>query len=132
MKIYNPYNHATELGLEVIYGPVSPGNDGEYFEETRRIVLREGLNSRQERCTLAHEIVHAEFHDRPMPIGPAHWKREHRCDRIASERLITADEFTRVTQLSNDSGQWCLELGVTADILMAYIRSQEELLSAVS
>ncbi|MFC4223536.1 ImmA/IrrE family metallo-endopeptidase [Lysinibacter cavernae] len=128
---YDSWAHAASLGLTVTYGPLSrQDHDAEYLHDDKLVILRRGLTTREERCTLAHEIVHAEREDTPMPYGPAHDKRERLVNRIAANRLICDVDLMAAVAASDDPGQWCLELFVTAEVLETYLTSNYQRASA--
>lgn len=118
MTPYDPHTHAAALRLRVDYGDPGPGRNGLYTQG--RIILRPGLTRRVERCVLAHEIVHAEYDDRPTPDPVWHAKREHRADRIAAHRLIHPNDLAQASRTTTDPGRLALDLDVTAWILQAY------------
>lgn len=126
---YDPWEHAHRLELVVHRGTLSsPDHDGEYYDRERLVMLRRGLTWRQERCVLAHEIVHAEYRDRPTTDPHVHAKREARCDRIAAHRLIHPEQLQRTMREYRDAGDWCLELDITADLLQVYLDRHPDLL----
>ncbi|QNV40618.1 ImmA/IrrE family metallo-endopeptidase [Rothia amarae] len=118
---YDPYEHADQLGLHVIEGNPGKGNRG-LWAGNGIIIIRPGLTCIQFRCTLAHEIVHAEY---DPPIIPRHLspKAEAKADRIAAERLIDRKEFSRLAEMYFDNPtQLAFELGVTPKLLETYIK----------
>lgn len=120
--LYNPWEHADQLGLRVIEGDPGEGNRG-LWAGNHTIILKPQLTTLQARCTLAHEIVHAQY---DPPLIPHHLspKAEARADRIAAQRLINSDEYLRLARIYRDNpAQLAYELGVTPKILNAYIRS---------
>lgn len=129
--IYDPWAHAMELGLTITHGQMSdPSHAAEYHHGDRLIILRGGLTARAERCALAHEIVHAEREDTPIPFGSAHHKRERLVNRIAAARLIDDAALMKAAAASEDPGQWCLELRVTAEMLETYLTTRYQRISA--
>ena len=120
---YDPWAHARELGLRVLWGDPGDGLLGLYDHDTRIIVLREGMSQMQSRCVLAHEIVHAEHGDMPLKDADPIWcaQREQRCDEVAAGRLIDAAAYVRAMQVFPH----CLHslarsLHVTPDIATAF------------
>jgi hypothetical protein len=61
---YDPWQHARELELTVEIRPIADGDWGYYDHRRRRVAIRADLCEYERRCTLAHEIVHAERGDR--------------------------------------------------------------------
>lgn len=120
--IYNPWEHADQLGLRVIEGDPGQGNRG-LWAGNGLIILQPHQTQLKARCTLSHEIVHAQY---DPPLIPHHLspKAEARADRIAAQRLINADEYLRLARIYRDNpAQLAYELSVTPKILNAYIRS---------
>lgn len=118
--MYNPETHAIQLGLRVVEGNPGEGLRGLWIGN-KTIVIRKGLTRTQFRCTLAHEIVHAEF-DPPYIPRDLHKKAEARADRIAAQRLIKHNDFIRLSSMYEDLSVIAHELEVTPKILMAYIK----------
>lgn len=117
---YDPCEHADQLGLHVIEGNPGKGNRGLWTGTA--IIIRPGLTCIQYRCTLAHEIVHAQY---DPPLIPHHLspKAEARADRIASARLIDANDFVRLAEMYPDNpAQLAFELGVTPKLLDTFIK----------
>jgi hypothetical protein len=117
---YDPWNHAHDLGVNVEWGETH-GNLGLWDGHTIR--LAPDLNRREERCVLAHEIVHAEFEDEPTSDHFWHARREARCDRLAATRLICPNRLLELAATTEDMGIWALELGVTGWLLEAYLKA---------
>nr|DAT36523.1 MAG TPA: Ribosomal silencing factor during starvation [Caudoviricetes sp.] len=90
---YDPWAHARELGLRVLWGDPGDGLLGLYDHDTRIIVLREGMSQMQSRCVLAHEIVHAEHGDMPLKDADPIWcaQREQRCEEKQGTDLFAVD-----------------------------------------
>jgi Zn-dependent peptidase ImmA (M78 family) len=69
-----------------------------------------------ERSVLAHEIGHVclgHRDDRP--------RHEHQADRYAARQLINRQRLEAISGVTEDKGQWCIELGVTPHILTTYL-----------
>jgi len=73
------------------------------------------------RCVLAHEIQHYLAGDRRVPSLPWTVRQERRADRAAARRLIDPNALFDLQQSSDDPGVCAYELGVTGDILLAYL-----------
>ncbi len=69
-----------------------PGRLGSYSHRRRTIRLRPGMNRRQARSVLAHELAHAHRGDEPTGSGWMDLRAEREADRLAAEYLIEADE----------------------------------------
>lgn len=118
---YNPQKHADQLGLHVIEGNPGKGNRG-LWTGNGMITIRPGLTCIQYRCTLAHEIVHAQY-DPPLIPHHLHPKAEARADLIAATRLISPAEYNKLVRIYPDNtNQLAYELGVTPKMLETYIK----------
>lgn len=117
-SVYNPYQHAYDLGVKVAWGKLPAGLRGYYDHPTRTIWLREDLTVRVAHCVLAHEIVHAEFEDEFDSV-PEAWraKAEKRCDKIAAKRLVIWPQLVDAIKASEDPATWCAELSVMPWVL---------------
>jgi Zn-dependent peptidase ImmA (M78 family) len=114
--VYDPYEHAARLGIEVTYGRLRSCN-GLWVPDQRMIILRPGMRALLERTVLAHEVAHAclgHRDDRP--------KHERQADHFAARHLINPDQLRQVARSTPDQGQWCVELEVTPHILDIYLR----------
>lgn len=119
--IYDPWRHADQLGLRVIEGDPGQGNRG-LWVGNGAIIIKPSLTTLQARCTLSHEIVHAQY---DPPLIPHHLspKAEVRADRIAAQRLILPREYNQLVRIYPDNPtQLAYELGVTLKILETYIK----------
>lgn len=119
--MYDPWTHAEELNLRVVEGNPGHGLRG-LWAGNRTIIIRKGLTTIQARCTLSHEIVHAQYDE---PLIPRHLspKAEARADRIAAQRLISPTDFERAARLYENPDLIAHELQVTPKILNAYLRT---------
>lgn len=118
--MYDPLAHAAQLGMRVMWGDPGPGLAGIYYHTTQTAVIREGMNHRAQRSTIAHELVHHEFQDPPVHDPVWHAKRERRCDIIAARRLITPEDLLRVRGIE-DIAEWCRELDVLPWVVTTYL-----------
>lgn len=118
--MYNPFTHADDIGLHVIYGEPGEGLAGRYDHPTRTAIIRDGMSYRAQRSTLAHEIVHAEHGDQDTHDDVWHAKREKRCDQIAAHRLITPDDLERMRGIE-DTAEWCRELDVLPWVVETFL-----------
>lgn len=78
-----------------------------------------------ERSVLAHEILHHLHNDR-RTTGVWNVRQERRADEGAALNLIAPDQWRDVTAWSTDPREWAIELRVTAEILLAYMRVNDE------
>lgn len=109
--MWNPLEHAARLRIPVDYAPDLP-EPGRWYLNQRRIVLRAGMTTMQERSVLAHELGHAVL---GHPVSTP--RAELQADRWAARKLVTVDALERVAAATPDLGQWCVDLVVTPRIL---------------
>jgi Zn-dependent peptidase ImmA (M78 family) len=112
---YDPWAHAGQLQIPVEYAELQPGMLG-YFQ-SGMIVLDPRQSVRQMTCTLAHELVHAELGDAPVPSGHpdavrVRRRRERLANRISARRLISLDDLARALRWATDEHEVATELGV--------------------
>ena len=81
---------------------------------------RHGLNQRQRRCTLCHELIHAKHHD-PGCGTQYGLKCERRCRRETALALISPMDYG-MAETVHEGNAWMMavELGVTVQVLMDY------------
>jgi Zn-dependent peptidase ImmA (M78 family) len=94
---------------------------GCYAHDEREIMLDDRLSSVVERCTLAHEIVHAERGDLPLdgsPDGPRlEVRQERRVHAIAAARLVAIDALAEALARTHSLAEAAEELAVDEDTL---------------
>ncbi len=117
---YDPFAHAVDLGLRVEYQTLRTSH-GLYVPGREMILLRPRMRAATERSVLAHEILHHLHRDRRTD-GVYSLRQERRADEGAALNLITEDRWQDVTSWSRDPEEWAIELRVTADILLAWMR----------
>jgi Zn-dependent peptidase ImmA (M78 family) len=122
---YDPFAHAARLGLRVEYQSLRTAF-GLYVPGRDLIMLRPRMRTATERSVLAHEILHY-LHDDRRVAGIYSLRQERRADEGAASNLITDARWREVTSWSRDPAEWAVELRVTADILMAYIRTHQRI-----
>lgn len=114
-RAYDPWDHADQIGLQVIVRPIRTAMEM-WLPEHNTIVIRSGLRAVHQRNALAHGVAHAELaHEDDRP------KHEHQADRYASLYLIDPTEFADLRRWSDDMGRIATELGVTHRLLDAYL-----------
>lgn len=118
--MYNPYQHAAELGVTVRWGSLGANVQGFYDHAANTIWLNEALGFREARCVLAHEIVHAEFAGTGQEADKE--SVELRCDKIAASRLIYIPQLMQVMVEVEDARYWCAELGVMSWVLKHFLQ----------
>lgn len=124
--MYDPHQHAEELGVHIIYQPPGNGLTGLYIGQRNgrpTVLLKPGMSAREERSTLAHELVHVEHDDLPTLDHTWHARRERRCNRVAAGRLIEREALLQLASAYEDRGMWAIELGVSGFILDAYLEA---------
>ncbi|GAA3730565.1 hypothetical protein GCM10022239_03920 [Leifsonia bigeumensis] len=108
---YDPHEHADALGIRVEYQRLRTAN-GLWLPDYRTIILQPRMRRIIERSVLAHELGHVCLgHRESSP------RNELRADRWAVRHLITPEALERVALFSGDPGEWCHELGVSADLI---------------
>lgn len=116
---YDPWAHASDLGLPIVYRADLPDAEmcAAYSEMHRAIFVRPGLHAAVERCAIAHEIVHFENAD----VGQDR-AQERRADRVAARRLIMPRQVYDLAELSDDAARMAIELEVTEHIMTVFLR----------
>jgi len=117
---YDPFQHAEELGLQVEYQTLRTAF-GFYVPGRDLILLRPRMKAATERSVLSHEIEHYLQQDRRVS-GVYSLRQERRANEGAALRLIPNDRWNDVRSWSSDPREWAIELGVTAEILLARMR----------
>ena len=112
---YDPYEHAEQLGIEVVHRPIRTAN-GMWIPDHNLIVIRSGMKARYDRSILAHELGHATYghrDDRP--------KHEVQADRFAAEHMVDATALKELMTWVPDSSKLALELDVSPRLLRVYL-----------
>lgn len=95
---------------------------GAYSRSGRIIALSAGMNDRQRRCVLAHEISHARHDD----LSPCDWDHrrgvamERRADMEAARMLIDGDEYRELELVYDSPLRIAQELDVSLWVVEAY------------
>lgn len=113
--MYDPYQHAEELGLTILHRPIRTAHEL-WLPEHNTVVLRSGLRVVHERSALAHGIAHAllaHVDDRP--------KHEIQADRLAAANLIDLDECREVMKWAPDCHRLARELGVSTRLARVFL-----------
>lgn len=122
---YDPHDHASRLGLTVVYEDLPVDRCGEYRADHGVIVLRRGLGRVRERCVLAHEIVHWENDDSPTGVRKLDAKMERNADLVAARRLIGRPISMVAAALPDSLQVLAHELDVTPRLLRVYLEAGE-------
>ncbi|WP_407667106.1 ImmA/IrrE family metallo-endopeptidase [Microbacterium plantarum] len=114
---YDPWEHADNLGVEVVTRPLRTAH-GLWVAEHRTILIHSRLRAGAQRLILAHEIGHADLahpDDRP--------KHERQADEYAAHNLICPIELEAAYKWCPDEPALISELGVTRRLFRAYVLS---------
>lgn len=115
---YDPYTHARNLHIPVIYRSLPREDiDACWSEEHQAIFVRPNLHGIVERCAIAHEIVHAEYGD----VGQDK-HQEDRADRISARRLVRPSSVYEALELTDDLERVALEIRVTEKVMTIFLR----------
>ncbi len=108
------------MGLSVVSCSLPRDICGLYDDRHKLILLADGLNQRQRRCTLCHELIHAKHHD-PGCGSRYGAKCERRCRRETALTLISPVDYGMVEQVyEGNTWMMAVELGVTIQVLNDY------------
>lgn len=118
-RSYDPWEHAGDLGLPIVYRGDLPDKRmvACYSEMHQAIFVRPDLHSAVERCAIAHEIVHHENAD----VGQDR-AQERRADRMAARRLIRPSAVYNLAELTEDAARIAYQLDVTEHIMTVFLR----------
>lgn len=110
------HRQAESLGVVVRTVPLPKGVCGAYFKEYKTIALDTMLQPHQLRCTLCHELIHAEYDD---TVPNSH--EERRTRKLAASRLICLDDYIEAENIYDGSTLlMARELNVTKQVLEDY------------
>lgn len=98
---------------------------GLYIPDRNIIMLRPRMKAASERSVLAHEIGH-HLHGHRRIAGTWSIKQERQADLIAARHLISNDALTTAQRNSRNPADWCLELEVSGEILLAYLQKEHQ------
>lgn len=96
---------------DVVWRPLPPGMLGGTDVRCKLIVLAPGQLQRQRRCTIDHELHHAEAGD----VGCQHPKREAAIAQASARRLIPIDRLLDVLAWAHNAHEAADELWVDLD-----------------
>lgn len=113
--MYDPYEHAEQLGLTVVHAPIRTAHEL-WLPERNTIVVRSGLRRVHDRSALAHGIAHALLgHEDARP------KHEVQADRVAASNLIDLDECREVMKWAPDCARLARELDVSTRLARVFL-----------
>lgn len=112
---YDPYAHAEELGIQVIFRPIRTGHEL-WLPDHDTLVIRSGLRAQMARNAAAHGIGHAVLaHEDARP------KHEIQADRVAANNLIDLEECRELMRWTPDCHRLAAELGVTTRVMRVFL-----------
>lgn len=97
--------------------------DGYYDSASHTIWLHRGLTQAEMRCTLAHEIVHAERHDQPCEDRALDVRQEASVEREAARRLIGLADLADALRWTGSESEAAELLHVDLHMLRARLAS---------
>lgn len=119
------HDRAQQRGVRVAWADLGRRR-GLYEDDLDRITLNLCLTDYQEKSTLAHELSHAHWHDRPTASRTEHQRRERRANAEAARMLITAAEYARAEEaVGPDPGALAVELSVSRWVVEAWQREAD-------
>ncbi|MDM4761931.1 ImmA/IrrE family metallo-endopeptidase [Galbitalea sp. SE-J8] len=107
------------MGLRIEYQRLRT-DLGLYVPTADLIILRPRLSRSTERSVLAHEIQHHLLAHRRVS-GAWSLRQERHANIRAAQWLVDPIRLRDVQRWSRDPAEWCVELGVTGDIMLAYL-----------
>jgi hypothetical protein len=110
-----------DLPLSIRTAPLGAGVMGLWDERTRTVWLDRDLSEVERRCTLVHELVHAERGDVPCGHASLDARQERRVDREAAWRLVPIDALVAAVRWSSDAREVAAMLDVDLDTLRTAI-----------
>ncbi len=112
---YDPWQHAHDLGIEVVVRTLRTGH-GLWVPDYRTIIIHPRLRAGAQRLILSHEVGHAALahrDDRP--------KHERQADIYAARNLIDPDHLHDLYKWCPDEQRIIQELGVTTRLFRAFV-----------
>ena len=117
-RAYDPWEHAHQLGLEVVVRPLRTGQEL-WLPEYNTLLVNSRLRAAPQRLALAHGVGHAALgHEDDRP------KHENQADKFAAQNLICPDELADLYGWARDEQKIIAELGVTTRLFRAYVLAQ--------
>lgn len=116
---YNPWAAAAtvpELHIDTYGADLPSGHHGRLYPRRRLILIARTATQVQRRCTLAHELVHAERGDLPT-TGWFGRRQERTCEQLAARRLIDLDDLISALHWSQHEAEVADELRVDVETL---------------
>ena len=121
----NPWGALRDQGeLTLVFAAMADA--GRYYQHHRAIVLADDLTQAQRRCTLAHELVHAERGDISCCSDWHANKQERRVDQLAARRLIGLDQLIDALLWGDDERELAEVLWVDVETVRARLSGLTE------
>lgn len=118
MRYEDLLDEAARMGVRVEERPMAPGKCGYYFDPGHLIIIDENMPDYMRRCTLVHELVHAEHHDQG---GHGDAKAERRARRETALRCIRPVDYATAERVyGGDSFLIAQALDLTVQIIDDY------------
>jgi hypothetical protein len=122
---FDPYDHLERLpDVRVVATPLPDGEMGCYVHDSRTVHVDPRLTAVEERCTVAHEGVHAERGDTCLladaaspDAGRLELRQERDVHRIAASRLLVLEALADVLARTHGLAEAAEEAGVDEDTL---------------
>lgn len=127
LRRYHPWRHLRDRAVDVRFADLRPHRLGCWDPDTQVIWLDRSLGQVGRRCTLAHELVHAERNDEACGTEWHEEKQERLVDREAARRLISLDALVDALLWTLDDAELADELWVDLDTL----RTRRDALSTI-
>lgn len=100
---------------------------GYYRDDTQTIVLHDKLNDTQYKCTLAHELIHAQHHDTPT-ANMYHARNEQRTRTLTALLLISLEDYMTAERIyTGDIARIAATLEVTIQVARDYITALKKI-----
>lgn len=112
--------------LQIRSGRLPDKVRGLYDALTHTVWIDSRLTRVQRRCTLEHELVHAERGDTALPDPVANTKQEQLVHREASRRLISIDQLAEAISWATEA----CELAECLDVDLPTLQTRLDVLSA--
>ncbi len=119
-----PAGQAVDRGFPtIILTQLPPNFRGLYDVKNHTIWLDERMTPQQRRCTLAHELVHAERGDTALPDPALNALQERLVILRAAKRLIALNALMGVLSYASGWQVLCEDLAVDSETLKSRIDS---------
>ncbi|NEH12440.1 ImmA/IrrE family metallo-endopeptidase [Bifidobacterium saimiriisciurei] len=119
MGIDDLMHEAERRHVRVEERALRPGLCGLYYDPARLVIIDPRLSPSQYRCTLCHELVHAEYGDTCEPGGMG--RTERRARRQTALRLIDPADYAMAERVyEGDVCRMAIELDVPVQTVLDY------------